>query len=544
MSPQSTLVIILGASDFPESQDGLASSGAFKTAADGMFAYLLDEMLFGLPESNLLWLFNYHGDPNQTDKEIETWLDCRIEVLQGAGVPAKDLILYYVGHGLLDDERNYCLAIRTTRSSNVGVSSIRVRHLGNTLERCARGLRTYFMLDACFSAEAIKDFQASESTLIQQEVDRLPNKGMSLLCSSSSRDVSVILPEKEHTMFSDSLLYVLTTGDRAQHAQLSLRDVHYLVNARIEQMHGRKAIRAELHSPNQPEGDIAIVDLFPNQAVMAARRDEEVKSRRKQSAMLARQRETELEQQQLREDAQRTAEALKRKASETAQKQAIIEAAKKKREAQEGRSIVEIKEEESFRKEAEDPLKRKPDINLLQRWVEWRIWQTEGDIALREAEVGRLKPHRDRAWRDYEAWCEERTEMYEKKENKKWQTAIRVSGEKLAEWAAYEQKIVSLQEDIGRLHVAHGVYRASSEPVTIQSICERIHPEADCPKATCFSQIVFLRVKCGVQGYNRRLRRQKAMKTLRGCLMKVFIASVLIAVILLFGYCVHSLERR
>ena len=68
-SPQTTLVILLGASEWPYSSD-FETSEAFANSADTLVEYFLNPHLFNLPRENLLNLFDSNQSPDDIDIDI------------------------------------------------------------------------------------------------------------------------------------------------------------------------------------------------------------------------------------------------------------------------------------------------------------------------------------------------------------------------------------------------------------------------------------------------------------------------------------------
>src|SRR5260221_14747921 len=117
-SPQTTLVILLGASKWPGFPD-FEPSEAFINSTHDLAKYFLNTHLFGLPEENLLNLFDSGKDPNTIDIEIGQFLDTRISDLRQVGLEARDLLVYFTGHGgFADHDFSYYLAINCTRKEN------------------------------------------------------------------------------------------------------------------------------------------------------------------------------------------------------------------------------------------------------------------------------------------------------------------------------------------------------------------------------------------------------------------------------------------
>src|SRR4051794_35225182 len=98
VTPPTTLVLVLGASEWPNAPN-LPGLPLFAHSARGFIRYLLSEEGFGVSKNNLLDLFDSDQPPNGLDHAISTFLIRRQEELRTEGTPAKDLILFYVGHG-------------------------------------------------------------------------------------------------------------------------------------------------------------------------------------------------------------------------------------------------------------------------------------------------------------------------------------------------------------------------------------------------------------------------------------------------------------
>lgn len=275
-SPQTTLVVLLGASEWPDSPD-FHGSKAFTNAAHDFRKYLLDPDQFGLPEENLSDLFDIDDDPYMIDKKIRQFLDQRTSGMKQAGNAARDLLVYFVGHGgFVGRNSEYYLAVRRTSTENPRLSGIPMESFASTITEKARYLRRIIILDCCYAAAAFTMFQAEgpAKLAINQTVDifekkkKTVGKGTTLLCSSGKTIASQLSQDGSYTMFSKALLHVLLTGTTSQQDKqyLSLREVADLTEEVINTMLDGMAPRPELHSPDQVDGDVADVPFFPNLA--------------------------------------------------------------------------------------------------------------------------------------------------------------------------------------------------------------------------------------------------------------------------------------
>jgi hypothetical protein len=269
IQPERLLAVFLGASTYEESPN-LADGSAFYNSANDLRNYLRNT--YAVPRKNIKWLFDDSHSPSDQLNELARFLSERCAALKVAGTPAEDLLIYYVGHGLFAREQ-YCLAIRATKENNEAFSSIRGADLAGVAKEYARLLRRFLIFDCCFSAAIYKEFQfqAAPMTIARSQVTReLPLKGTSLLCSSNAGDPSFVSSRLGRTMFSDALIMSLTTGDISLGNPMSFSELGDLVRENLKTKYDGSWARPEVHSPDQREGDIAQLPMFPNAAYHSA----------------------------------------------------------------------------------------------------------------------------------------------------------------------------------------------------------------------------------------------------------------------------------
>lgn len=290
-SPQTTLLILLGASNWPLSD--LGSSTAFENAVRDLQAYFLsDPYGYHLPQSQVLDLFDSEESGPDILDRISDFLRDRIVRKKESGPDVRDVLLYFVGHGgITKDSSVFYLAIRRTRKDYEKATSIAIEDLAERLKKGARFQRRILILDCCFAAAAVRFLQgpATEVLLREktiaafEEKDQgkrfpMPSRGTSFLASSGQGATSVILPDETSTMFTSALLAALRTGDPFQEGErLPLRTVHRLTIDFLSKTYADNFPRPELHSPDQTEGKVEDVPFFPNPwiAKERLRREEE-----------------------------------------------------------------------------------------------------------------------------------------------------------------------------------------------------------------------------------------------------------------------------
>jgi hypothetical protein len=273
-SPRQTLALLFGASSFRRAPS-LAQGRAFYNSAQDFYEYLTGVNGLGLPPQNVDSLFDDTRSPSDQLQDIREFLESRSTALKGEGLDAQDLIVYYVGHGLFSGA-DYCLAVRSTDARSEGMTSIRVSDLASIIKNSARFVRKFFILDCCFSAAAYKEFQSSPLSASRVKLlQELPQRGTALLCSASAQDPSLAPVGRSHTMFSGALLSALHHGHGSLGPRLSLSELGDLVKAHIHETYPDTAVRPEVHSPDQREGDVADVPLFPNTSFLTQKAKEE-----------------------------------------------------------------------------------------------------------------------------------------------------------------------------------------------------------------------------------------------------------------------------
>ena len=272
-SPESTLAVILGASTFPKAANFTASE-AFRESAQGLRDYLQSSDGFALPSENLAYLFDSELTSPALDEEVGSFLTRRTAQLAEAKTPVRDVLVYYVGHGAFsEDATQYYLAIKSTRGDNEPISSYGIKSLARTLNERARHVRKYLILDCCFAASAYASFQSGAplQAVREQTLEEFPDRGTALLCASGARDPALAPPGEQYTMFSGALLEVLKSGAGDEAERFSLRQVGEMVRAQLRDRFRDGAARPEVLVPDQRQGDLSKLPLFPNAALRGNR---------------------------------------------------------------------------------------------------------------------------------------------------------------------------------------------------------------------------------------------------------------------------------
>ncbi len=255
---EKTGVVLLGASDFPDSKR-FNKSEAFYQAKERIKKFLLSNF-FENQIDPILDLFDSDEGPSDILLKIKKYIKDK----QGS---ISDLIIYYVGHGGFDNE--FLLAIRKTDDELLSATSLTAKNIGKMLTSVAADLKIFLILDCCFAAEMYSNFQSPVDEIVKKQIaENFPENGLAMLCSSSREEPSLIISDRQITMFTEAFETALRTGDSSNKNQfLTLRELRNLTFAWINKYNPDAVIvRPEVHSPIMPVGDIAEVQYFPNYA--------------------------------------------------------------------------------------------------------------------------------------------------------------------------------------------------------------------------------------------------------------------------------------
>jgi uncharacterized caspase-like protein len=181
-----TLAILLGASEYPNAPS-LTARRSFLESARGWSDYLFRKDSLAVRADDWLSLFDDPRPASEQLRAVRDFLRARTGDSTSKRTAPSTVLLYYVGHGLFNDgDRKYCLAVRHTDPSLAGATSIRSADLGTTVRREAGLLRRYVILDCCFAASAVGDFQGAFDAVDNQVEEDFARRGTSVLCSSST----------------------------------------------------------------------------------------------------------------------------------------------------------------------------------------------------------------------------------------------------------------------------------------------------------------------------------------------------------------------
>jgi hypothetical protein len=244
-------VVLLGASKFPfYPADRKLDNPAFAKSAV-LMRQLLSPQHTVFRSTVLLDFFDKDSDATKLLDEIDEKIAKDPEI--------SDVVVYYCGHGHSHSGGPSLLMLRNTREDYESFTALDpVKFFGHIGKGPVGNKRCYFILDCCFAASAILPILPKAVRRSGGEPAEA-SRGTSFLVAAESSEVARADGSRGATMFTGALADVLLRPV-AEPKALSLSDLYDLVWTELE---GKKnAPKPRWVSPDQPEGDIALLPVF------------------------------------------------------------------------------------------------------------------------------------------------------------------------------------------------------------------------------------------------------------------------------------------
>ncbi|SDD31502.1 caspase, EACC1-associated type [Actinokineospora iranica] len=141
---------------------------------------------------------------------------------------AEDLLLiYFAGHGLVDDEGLLSLAMKNTEREFAGYNVWQINQVRSALHNSPAQTRV-LILDSCYSGRALRQIGLMGTADEQMEVE-----GVYTLTSSPANQPSVAPPGERHTAFTGELITLLRDGVPGAGELLSMGTIYQQLNRRL-----------------------------------------------------------------------------------------------------------------------------------------------------------------------------------------------------------------------------------------------------------------------------------------------------------------------
>ena len=213
-------VLVAGTATHPAARSQLPDVPAVAASVTDLAAALRDQA--GIPDENLTSLVD-PADPLVLG-----------QLLGRVAAEATDaLMVYYIGHGLVGDDRELYLATSATDSLVRGLdfTALRYRAMLRSLGDI-RARTVVIVLDCCFSGRAeLPSGQPSAGVIFEQS----PVHGGFLLTSSARDELALAGAGETHTRFTGALIRLLRDGDPDGPHQLTLDHVYRYLNRELRE---------------------------------------------------------------------------------------------------------------------------------------------------------------------------------------------------------------------------------------------------------------------------------------------------------------------
>lgn len=208
--PATSRAVLIGTSTFHS--DELPNLPAVAHNLDALDQVLTD------PSHGVIGGSTVLADDDITDAKVG------VAVSEAAKEATDLLLVYYAGHGVLDDDGRLHLARPDTSVDHVSWTSVSVDLLKRDLSR-TRARARVLALDCCFSGRAVAAMTDSR-TLVAGQLDL---SGTYTLTSTTATAPSHAPPDKRYTSFTHALL-----GALAQPDPLTLDEIYHRIDAELD----------------------------------------------------------------------------------------------------------------------------------------------------------------------------------------------------------------------------------------------------------------------------------------------------------------------
>ncbi len=245
--PPDSHAILIGVSHY---QDGTSypSYPAVANSLRGMFDVLTDPALCGWPEDRVELI----ADPTNSGQLIT-------RIRRIAGQTTGVLLFYFVGHGVLAENSELCLAISDTDPDSPDTTGLEYSKIKSMLYGGTPAATTIAIVDSCYSGRAI-GLGATNAQL----ADKSAVEGTYTLTAADDTAHVVALAHQATvcTSFTGELLSLIHSGIPGGPAELTLNTLYPHLRQRLEQKN--------LPRPNQRGTDTATDFVFTRNAVHQA----------------------------------------------------------------------------------------------------------------------------------------------------------------------------------------------------------------------------------------------------------------------------------
>ncbi len=186
-----------------------------------------------LKNPEIVGISNVTEAHNLTKRNTLKRLDVAID---NADRPERTLIVYYAGHGVIDNRQGFSvyLATKDIDEKHPDIDGIGVSELKNKINNCSAG-RKIVILDACHSGQILKGGMTTAGSLWKAEIEQFAQaetnndvEGLFILASAGEFETALYPEDKpnEPTFFSGKLIDILKNGLHTAGEYITLNDIY------------------------------------------------------------------------------------------------------------------------------------------------------------------------------------------------------------------------------------------------------------------------------------------------------------------------------
>ena len=216
--------VLIGCGAYPEDSDSLPALRCPENDAQGLFNVLTDPEICGFSSENVQ-IFS-----NQDNQSILMGIASCLD-----NAKSDDLVLiYYSGHGKLDQENRLHLATSNTTTTLLGVSSIPVSTIKRLIDQSSSD-KIVWILDCCYSGQVGEQFKGGD---VGSEL-QIASGGTGTYIITASTGIQVAKEQEgdDYSLFTKHLLDGLQDGlaDLNQDGSISVEDIYRYTREQVVQ---------------------------------------------------------------------------------------------------------------------------------------------------------------------------------------------------------------------------------------------------------------------------------------------------------------------
>lgn len=206
MNPENTYAFLIAVENYTKDDQLHQLPHSFNNVA--ALHKVLKGAAVGIPKSNIKTDF----DPTNATELIEK-LQSTVD-----NDNAKTLIIYYAGHGVLDDDGSHYLTLTNSTVNNIAINGLDINYLNKAFAN-KKNLNLVLILDSCFSESAFESFNARNYLVI---------------ASSAKNRTSKYPVDADYSAFTNELITVLKDGVDKEAENLTWKDVYTQLKSNLK----------------------------------------------------------------------------------------------------------------------------------------------------------------------------------------------------------------------------------------------------------------------------------------------------------------------